>query len=188
MFIHAVCLFMLFDLITHCRCSFVVAELTSTVLYSTRVRSTVAQIRRCAGSWISEVVAEKHHYMSACSKQHPFTPISPKECSKYIRNSSTIFTLTTNFTVKKLHHVRSFIHFLSANEGFLAVLGKGKGKGKGKCIAVCETSPTPLREITYHMGSHSVTCHTAEVTFPPLPQPKLVIDLATPKGCKAELT
>jgi len=26
-------------------------------------------------------------------------------------------------------------------------------KDKGKCIAVCETSPTPLREITYHMGS-----------------------------------
>ena len=28
----------------------------------------------------------------------------------------------------------------------------------------------------------------AEVTFPPLPQPKLVLDLATPEGCKAELT
>ena len=39
-----------------------------------------------------------------------------------------------------------------------------------------------------HMGSHSVTCHPAEVTFPPLPQPKLVLDLATPEGCKAELT
>jgi len=25
------------------------------------------------------------------------------------------------------------------------------------------------------MGSHSVTCHPAEVTFPPLPQPKLVL-------------
>ena len=33
-----------------------------------------------------------------------------------------------------------------------------------------------------------VTCHPAEVTFPPLPQPKLVLDLATPEGCKAELT
>jgi len=38
------------------------------------------------------------------------------------------------------------------------------------------------------MGSHSVTCHPTEVTFPPLPQPKLVLDLAIPKGCKAELT
>ena len=35
---------------------------------------------------------------------------------------------------------------------------------------------TPLRELTCHMGSHSVTCHPAEVTFPPLPQPKLVLD------------
>ena len=38
------------------------------------------------------------------------------------------------------------------------------------------------------MGSHSVTYHPAEVTFPPLPQPKLVLDYATPEGCKAELT
>ena len=38
------------------------------------------------------------------------------------------------------------------------------------------------------MGSHSVTCHPADVTFPPLPQSKLVLDLATPEGCKAELT
>ena len=47
---------------------------------------------------------------------------------------------------------------------------------------------SPLLELTCHMGSHSVTCHTAEVTFQPLPQPKLVFDLATPEGCKAELT
>jgi len=38
------------------------------------------------------------------------------------------------------------------------------------------------------MRSHSVTCHLAEVTFLPLPQLKLVLDLATPGGCKAELT
>jgi len=34
------------------------------------------------------------------------------------------------------------------------------------------------------MRSHSVTCQPAEVTFPPLPQPKLVLDLATPEGCR----
>jgi len=40
-----------------------------------------------------------------------------------------------------------------------------------------------------HMGSDSVTCHPAEVTFAPLLQPKaIVLDLATPKGCKAKLT
>ena len=46
--------------------------------------------------------------------------------------------------------------------------------------------PSPLRELIlcYSMGSHIAT----EVTFPPLPQPKLVLDLATPEGCKAELT
>jgi len=26
------------------------------------------------------------------------------------------------------------------------------------------------------MGSHSVTCHPPEVTFQPLPQPKLILD------------
>ena len=56
-----------------------------------------------------------------------------------------------------------------------------------KCIAVRKVA-TPLRELTCHMGSRSVTCHPAEVTFPPLPQPKLVLDFATPEGCKAELT
>ena len=40
-----------------------------------------------------------------------------------------------------------------------------------------------LWEITLHVGSHSVTCHTAAVTFPHLPKPKLVLDLATPEGC-----
>ena len=44
-----------------------------------------------------------------------------------------------------------------------------------KCIAVRKVT-TQLRELTYHMGSHSVTCHPAEVTFPPLPQPKLILD------------
>jgi len=38
------------------------------------------------------------------------------------------------------------------------------------------------------MGSHGVTCHPADVTFPPLPQLKLVLDLATWEGCEAEFT
>jgi len=32
-----------------------------------------------------------------------------------------------------------------------------------------------------------VTCHPAAVTFPPLRQPKLVLNLATPERCKNEL-
>jgi len=38
------------------------------------------------------------------------------------------------------------------------------------------------------MGSHSVTYHPAVVTYPPLPQPKVVLNLATVEGCKAKLT
>ena len=37
------------------------------------------------------------------------------------------------------------------------------------------------------MRSHSVTCHQAKVTFLPLPQPKMVLDLVTPEGCQAEV-
>ena len=44
-----------------------------------------------------------------------------------------------------------------------------------KCIAVHKVA-TPLRELTCHVGSHSVNCHPTEVIFPPLPQPKLVLD------------
>ena len=62
---------------------------------------------------------------------------------------------------------------------------------------------TPLRELTCHMGSHSVTCHPAEVTFPPsvisTAQPgtgdvpvfapaKLVFDSVSPEGRKDEKT
>jgi len=36
------------------------------------------------------------------------------------------------------------------------------------------------------MGSNSVTFRLADVTFLPLPQPELALDLAIPEGCKAE--
>jgi len=52
-------------------------------------------------------------------------------------------------------------------------------KVKGAYSSLQAGLPSPLRELTCH-GSHNVTCHPAEVTFPPLPQPKLVLDLATP--------
>jgi len=52
-----------------------------------------------------------------------------------------------------------------------------------KRIAVCATSTAPLQELTCHMGSHSVTCHPAEVTFPPLPQPfKAGTRFSDPRG------
>jgi len=43
-----------------------------------------------------------------------------------------------------------------------------KSKEVSKCIAVRKVA-TPLRELTCHTESHSVTCHPADVTFPPLP-------------------
>jgi len=76
----------------------------------------------------------------------------------------------------------------------LACQGLRLGLGLGTCWTRYRSSSsltevaTPLLELTCHMGSHSVICHPAEVTFQPLPQPKLVLDLATPEGCKAELT
>ena len=61
-------------------------------------------------------------------------------------------------------------------------------KIKVKSFIAGHANASALRELTCHMGSHSVTCHPAELTFPPLPQPKLVLDLASREGCKAELT
>jgi len=57
--------------------------------------------------------------------------------------------------------------------GFLSRLIKAK-----KSMAVCGTT-SPPRKITYHMGSHSVT---GSNYFPAFTLPKMVLDLATPKG------
>jgi len=57
-----------------------------------------------------------------------------------------------------------------------------KGKGKGKKYSSSQTA-SPLLELMCHMGSHSVTCHPAEVTFPPLPQPvKVGTQFSDPGG------
>jgi len=42
----------------------------------------------------------------------------------------------------------------------------------GKQSTAVRNTPhqSPLRELTCQLRSHSVTCHPAEVTFPPLPQ------------------
>jgi len=51
----------------------------------------------------------------------------------------------------------------------------------GKLIQQFVEITTPLREITCHVGSNSVTCHPAAVNFPPLFQLKPVLDLV--EGC-----
>ena len=62
---------------------------------------------------------------------------------------------------------------LRENSGQRIHLSKKSKEGYSSLQA---SLPSPLRKLTYHMGSHSVTCHPAEVTFPPLPQPKLRLD------------
>ena len=61
----------------------------------------------------------------------------------------------------------------------------GKGKHKRKRSSAVSNTPNGYEK----WNSHGIWDHT-EVTFPPYPQPKVVglLDLATPEGCKAELT
>jgi len=47
------------------------------------------------------------------------------------------------------------------------------------CALLVQCPGQQLRELTCHIGSLNVTCHPAEVTFLPLPQPKRVLDLVT---------
>ena len=67
-----------------------------------------------------------------------------------------------------------------------------KGKKVKADIALHGNPISELRDVTCHMGSHSVTStylppDTSE-RAPPIPQPcRLVLDLLTPKGWKAEL-
>ena len=62
--------------------------------------------------------------------------------------------------------VRVLLHF--ANRVLVVVVVvKSKKEGYSSLQASLQS---PLRELTCHMGSHSVTCHPAVVTFPPLPQ------------------
>ena len=75
-----------------------------------------------------------------------------------------------------------FYYRLSKFTKLYQILHVRKGKER-KRIAVCATSTAPLRELTCHIGSHSVTCHPAEVTFPPLPQPiKAGTRFSDPRG------
>jgi len=57
-------------------------------------------------------------------------------------------------------------------------------------IAVNGYSISQLRDVTCHIGSHSVTCYPTQVNAPPAltPAGKLVLDLPTLEGWKAVLT
>ena len=51
-----------------------------------------------------------------------------------------------------------------------------------RCIVSCGLLLVSGPELTCHMGSHSVTCHPAELTFPPLPQAAAGTRLSEPGG------
>jgi len=46
--------------------------------------------------------------------------------------------------------------------------GSDKGKGKGRYIALHGNPISELRDVTCHMGPHSVTCHPTQVNAPRL--------------------
>ena len=59
----------------------------------------------------------------------------------------------------------------------------GQRAVKRVCVVNTISLSVAATVLTRHTGSHGVTCHPAELTFPPLPPAP-----ATPEGCKAELT
>jgi len=66
---------------------------------------------------------------------------------------------------------------------------KSKSKSKEGYSSLQASLSSPLYGNSHAIWDHTVLPATRhEVTFPPLPQLKLVLDLATPEGCKAELT
>jgi len=66
---------------------------------------------------------------------------------------------------------------------------KERGKGKGKVNGVWLIAAS-LTTMGTHMAYGITQCYLPPGTddIPTLTQPKLVLDLATPEGCKAELT
>jgi len=67
---------------------------------------------------------------------------------------------------------------------YLAAVSYQKSMVNGHSFTICKVvvvskvtgysssqHASPLQELMCHMGSHGATCHPAEVTFPPLPQP-----------------
>jgi len=72
-------------------------------------------------------------------------------------------------------------------------VGREIKKVKVKAAIALHGNPvSELPDVTCQMGSHSVTCHPTQVNAPRLTPAmqaaRLVLDLPTPEGWKAELT
>ena len=119
----------------------------------------------------------------------------------YLKHNNTVndvhlvITYVNNIACQPLIYTQHFrstqnqLHFLHTSQlEQWNINNDSQCKGKGKQIPVSSNIASLLWKLTCHVGSHSVTCHPAEVTLPPLPELKLVLDLVTPEKCKAELT
>jgi len=99
-----------------------------------------------------------------------------------------LFLLTTRSSIDTVHYTEKSNEVVMLWDLFACCFPELKAKGKGNDIAVRNQNHHTTAGNHMPKRSHSVTCHPAAVTFPTLPQPKLVLDLATLQGCKAELT
>ena len=123
----------------------------------------------CHGCSVVELGGQAPRHSDACLRLSPYSrcirarhfwPPHATKAASQTTNEVSLFCFSSFFSL--------FINYGEAGITRIRVTSN-------KCIAVHKVA-TPLRELTCHMGSHSVTCHPAEVTFPPLPQPKLVLD------------
>jgi len=62
----------------------------------------------------------------------------------------------------------------------------GDNRVKMKCNKIKQSKQRMAVRDHHHMGSHSVTCHPAKVTFQPLPPAKVVTRFNDPKKCNAK--
>jgi len=105
----------------------------------------------------------------------------------FISNKTNKFCQITLRINRYIHKRKVVPVFLPRSDSRLAVMQRVSKLVSNKCIAASKVA-TPLRELTCRVGSHSVTCHPTEVTFPPLPQPKLVLArLSNPVGMQGRV-
>jgi len=123
--------------------------------------STSSKSRPVLPFWhrLTQVVLEKKPLNGRSLRQS-----SHQQNNKYQSHSFHISTFQCYIQLAPVTNYKSPIH--GGNN-------ESKVYGYSSSQATCLTATGTHMP---HMGSHSVTCHPAEVTFTPLLQPKLVLD------------
>ena len=103
-----------------------------------------------------------------------------RPCSAYHADSVNKRQVMHKYTI-----IKRILHNVQHGSSNSYKIHRGKGE---RSIAVGDYLIAMGTRKRCAIWDHSATCHLAEVTLPPLPQPNLVLDFATMKGCKAELT